>query len=72
MNTVAKVLNRPLREILLDPRLLANRLAEVSVHVPLTADVRGLVDALASDANEAYLADLGSDATIVLRRWVEM
>jgi small-conductance mechanosensitive channel len=50
----------------------ANRLAEVSVHVPLGADVRGLVEALASDANEAYLADLGSDATIVLRRWVDL
>jgi small-conductance mechanosensitive channel len=49
----------------------ANRLAEVSVHVPLSADLRGLVEALASDANEAYVADLGTDATIVLRRWVE-
>jgi small-conductance mechanosensitive channel len=46
----------------------ANRLAEVTVHVPLTTDVRAVVDALGSDANEAYLADLGSDATIVLRR----
>jgi hypothetical protein len=50
----------------------ANRLAEVSVHVPLSADVRGLVEALASDANEAYVADLGADATIVLRRWVDL
>ncbi len=50
----------------------ATRLAEVSVHVPLSADVRGLVEALASDANEAYLADLGADATIVLRRWVDL
>jgi small-conductance mechanosensitive channel len=50
----------------------AGRLAEVTVHVPLTADLRGVVEALASDANEAYLADLGSDATIVLRRWVDL
>jgi hypothetical protein len=50
----------------------ANRLAEVSVHVPLSADLRGLVEALAADANEAYVADLGADATIVLRRWVEL
>jgi small-conductance mechanosensitive channel len=50
----------------------ANRLAEVTVHVPLTTDVRAVVDALGSDANEAYLADLGSDATIVLRRWVDL
>jgi small-conductance mechanosensitive channel len=49
----------------------ANRLAEISVHVPLSADLRGLVEALASDANEAYVADLGTDATIILRRWVE-
>jgi small-conductance mechanosensitive channel len=50
----------------------ANRLAEVTVHVPLTADLRGVVEALTSDANEAYLADLGSDATIVLRRWIDV
>src|SRR4029079_8522556 len=50
----------------------ANRLAEVSVHVPLTADVRSRCGALAADANEAYLADLGADATIVLRRWVDL
>jgi small-conductance mechanosensitive channel len=50
----------------------ANRLAEVTVHVPLSADLRGLVEVLASEANEAYVADLGTDATIVLRRWVEL
>jgi small-conductance mechanosensitive channel len=49
----------------------AHRLAEVSVHVPLTCDLRALLEALSSDANEAYVADLGGDATIVLRRWVE-
>jgi small-conductance mechanosensitive channel len=47
-----------------------NRLAEVAVHVPLGADLRPLVETLGTDANEAYLADLGADATIVLRRWV--
>ena len=50
----------------------ANRLAEVTVHVPLTIDLRALVQALAGDANEAYLADLAGDATIVLRRWVDL
>lgn len=50
----------------------ANRLAEVAVHVPLTTDLRALVEVLAGDANEAYLADLGGDATIVLRRWVDL
>ena len=50
----------------------ANRLAEVTVHVPLTCDVRALVESLAADANQAYVADLGADATIVLRRWVDV
>jgi len=50
----------------------AHRLAEVSVRVPLNADVRGLVEALQEDADDAFLADLGDDATIVLRRWVEL
>jgi small-conductance mechanosensitive channel len=50
----------------------ANRLAEVSVHVPLTCDLRALLDSLAGDANEAYVADLGADATLVLRRWVDL
>ncbi len=47
-----------------------NKLAEVAVHVPIDADLRRLVEALGTEANEAYLAELGSDATIVLRRWV--
>jgi small-conductance mechanosensitive channel len=50
----------------------AHRLAEVTVHVPLSTDVRGLVDALGEDADDAFVADLGADATIVLRRWVEL
>ena len=50
----------------------ANRLAEVTVHVPLSADVRGLVEALEEDADDAFVADLGVDVTIVLRRWVEL
>jgi len=48
------------------------RLAEVSVHVPVGADLRSLLDALESDATEAYVSDLGSDATIVVRRWIEV
>lgn len=46
------------------------KLAEVTVHVPLDADLRGLLETLNAEANAAYLADLGTDATIVLRRWV--
>jgi small-conductance mechanosensitive channel len=49
-----------------------NRLAEVSVVVPLSADVRLLVDTLKDDADDAFVADLGDDATIVVRRWVEL
>jgi small-conductance mechanosensitive channel len=46
------------------------RLAEVTVHVPLSADIRGLVEALSAEDGEAYLADLSADATIVVRRWI--
>jgi len=48
-----------------------NKLAEVTLQVPLGADLRGLVERLGAEANAAYLAGLGADATIVLRRWVE-
>jgi small-conductance mechanosensitive channel len=47
------------------------KLVEVTVHVPLDADLRELVETLNAEANVAYLADLGPDATIVLRRWVQ-
>jgi small-conductance mechanosensitive channel len=50
----------------------AHRLAEVSVRVPLSCDLRALIDAFTSDGNEAYVADLADDATIVLRRWVDV
>jgi small-conductance mechanosensitive channel len=45
-------------------------LAEVRVHVPLSADLRALLDALQRDATEAYLTDLSADATIAVRTWV--
>jgi len=47
------------------------QLAEVTVRIPLGCDLRALVSTLGRDANEAYVTELGSDATIVLRRWVE-
>jgi small-conductance mechanosensitive channel len=50
----------------------ANRLAEVSIHVPLTCELHKVVDALGADANEVYLADLGADATIIVRKWVDL
>ena len=45
-------------------------LAEVTVHVPLTADLRALVAALERDSTEAYVTDLAADATIAVRTWV--
>jgi small-conductance mechanosensitive channel len=45
-------------------------LAEVTVHVPLTADLRALVAALERDSTEAYVTDLSGDATIAVRTWV--
>jgi len=47
-----------------------NRLIEVTVHLPLSADVHKVVEALKAEAQEAYLSELGPDATIVVRRWV--
>jgi small-conductance mechanosensitive channel len=45
-------------------------LVEVTVHAPLAADLAGVLAALTRDRAEAFVADLGSDATIVVRRWV--
>ena len=46
-------------------------LAEVRVHVPLTADLRALLAALQRDSAEAFLADIAAgDATIAVRAWV--
>src|SRR5262245_38459570 len=44
--------------------------AEVTVHVPLTADLRALLSALEADSTEAYVTDLAADATIAVRTWV--
>lgn len=45
-------------------------LAEVTLQVPASADLRALLDVLRDEADEAYLADLGDKATFVVRRWV--
>jgi small-conductance mechanosensitive channel len=45
-------------------------LAEVTVHVPLTTDLRALLAALERDAAEAYVTDLSTEATIAVRTWV--
>jgi small-conductance mechanosensitive channel len=44
--------------------------AEVTVRVPLTADLRAIVSALERDSAEAYVTDLAGDATIAVRTWV--
>ena len=45
-------------------------LAQVTVHVPLTADLRALIAALEDDSAEAYVTELAADATIAVRTWV--
>jgi small conductance mechanosensitive channel len=45
-------------------------LAEVTVRVPLSADLRALVAALERDSAEAYVTGLDGDATIAIRTWV--
>jgi small-conductance mechanosensitive channel len=46
-------------------------LAEVTVQVPLSADLRAVVIALEQGANEAFVTDLcADDATIVVRTWI--
>jgi small-conductance mechanosensitive channel len=45
-------------------------LAEVTVHVPLSADLRAIVSALERESAEAYVTDLAGDATIAVRTWV--
>jgi small-conductance mechanosensitive channel len=45
-------------------------LAEVTVQVPLTADLRAIVEALRQDSEEVYVTDLAGDATITVRRTV--
>jgi small-conductance mechanosensitive channel len=45
-------------------------LAEISVQVPTSADLRQLVSSLKDDADEVYVSDLADKATLVLRKWV--
>ena len=46
-------------------------LAEVTVQVPISADLRALVQALQQGPNEAYVTELcADDATIAVRTWV--
>jgi small-conductance mechanosensitive channel len=46
-------------------------LAEVTVQVPATADLRQVLESLKGDGEEVYVSDLTADkASIVVRRWV--
>jgi small-conductance mechanosensitive channel len=45
-------------------------LAEITVQVPATADLRQLVETLRQDADQVYLSDLAEKATLVMRKWV--
>jgi small-conductance mechanosensitive channel len=46
-------------------------LAEVTVQVPASADLRKVVESLKVDGEEVYVSDLARDtASIVVRRWV--
>jgi small conductance mechanosensitive channel len=45
-------------------------LAEVTVQVPLTADLRAIVTALKQDSDDVYVTDLAGNATITVRRAV--
>jgi small-conductance mechanosensitive channel len=49
----------------------ARTLAEVSVQVPATADLRRVVEALRATGDEVYVTDLSDKATLTVRRWVE-
>jgi small conductance mechanosensitive channel len=45
-------------------------LAEVTVQVPASVDLRKVVEALKADGEEVYVSDLASDkASIVVRKW---
>lgn len=46
-------------------------LAEVTVEVPASADLRQVIESLKAEGEEVYLSDLtGSTASIVVRKWV--
>ncbi len=46
-------------------------MAEVTVQLPLSADVREVVGALADESPEVYVTRLGDRVTVAVRRWVD-
>jgi small conductance mechanosensitive channel len=45
-------------------------LAEMSVQVPASADLRALLESLREEGDEVYLSDIAEKATFVVRKWV--
>jgi small conductance mechanosensitive channel len=45
-------------------------LAEVTVQVPASADLRKVMESLKGDGEEVYLTELADKATFVVRKWV--
>ena len=48
----------------------AETLAEVQIQIPVSADLRAVVNSLGRDGEEVYVTDLGDKATIVVRKRV--
>jgi small-conductance mechanosensitive channel len=48
----------------------ADTLAEVTVQVPLSSDLRAIVQALEQESEDVYVTDLAGNATITVRRWI--
>ena len=48
----------------------AETLAEVQIQIPVSADLRAVVNSLGQDGEEVYVTDLGDKATIVVRKRV--
>jgi small-conductance mechanosensitive channel len=45
-------------------------LAEVTIQVPATADLRHVMSSLRTEGEEVYMTDLADKATIVVRKWI--
>jgi small-conductance mechanosensitive channel len=45
-------------------------LAEVTIQVPATADLRHVMGSLKAEGEEVYMTDLADKATIVVRKWI--
>lgn len=45
-------------------------LAEVTIEVPATADLRHVMSALKTEGEQVYMTDLSDTATIVVRKWI--